>query len=100
MMSGWVLYDQTLILLDSLEDMGLLNRPLADICPFFGSLRVFLFRMGGFPACFPVICELFEEVCFDIGRLRGLVCALSVYDYAYAWFRVRDSYSESGLLND
>ena len=99
-MSGWVLYDQTLILLNSLEDMRLLNRPLADICPFFGSLRVFLLRMRGFPACFPVVCELFEEICFDIGRLRGLVGALSVCDHACAWFRVRDSYGESGLLND
>ena len=69
MMSRWVLYNQTLVMLDSLEDMGLLNRPLANICPFFGSLGVFFLRVRGFPACVPIICELFEELCFDIGRL-------------------------------
>ena len=69
MMSRRVLYDQTLVMLDSLEDMGLFNRPFADICPFFGSLRIFFLRVGGFPACVPVIRKLFEELCFDVGRL-------------------------------
>ena len=91
-MSSWVFYDQTLILLNGLEHMGLLNRPLANIGPFFGSLRVFLLCVRGFPACFPVICELLEEICFDIGRLRDLVRALSVGEQNY--------YGESGLLND
>ncbi len=69
MMSCWVLYNQTLILLNGLEYMGLLNRPLANVCPFFGSLGIFFLCMGGFPSGIPAVCELFEEVCFDVGRL-------------------------------
>lgn len=69
MMSCWVFYNQTLILFNGLEDMRLLNRPLADVCPFLGSLRIFFFGVGRFPSCLPVVCELFEEVCFDVGRL-------------------------------
>ncbi len=69
MMGCRVFYDKTLILLNGLKDSGLLNSPLADICPFFGSLRIFFFCVGGFPACLPIVCELFEEICFDVGRL-------------------------------
>lgn len=69
MMSGRILYNQTLVLLNGLEDVGLLDRPFADVCPFFGSLGIFFLCVGGFPPCVPVVCELFEEVCFDIGRL-------------------------------
>lgn len=68
-MSCWVLYNQTLVLLNALQNMGLLNRPLANVCPLFGGLRIFFFCMGGFPPCVPVMCELLEEVCFDVGRL-------------------------------
>lgn len=49
MMGCWIFYNQTLILLNGLEDMGLLNRPLADVCPFFGGLRIFFLCVGGFP---------------------------------------------------
>ena len=69
MVSCWVLHNQTLILLNSFEDMGLLNGPLADVCPFLGCLRIFFLGVGRFPPLFPVVCELFEEVCFDVGRL-------------------------------
>lgn len=69
MMSGWVLDDQALISLNGLEDMGLLDRPLADICPFFGSLRIFFLCVRRFPARLPVIGKLFKEICFEVGRL-------------------------------
>ena len=69
MMSCWVLYDQTLVLLNGLKDMRLFNGPLADVCPFFGGLGIFFLCVRGFPPCVPVICELLEEVCFDVGRL-------------------------------
>ena len=68
-MSCWILHNQALILLNSLEDMRLLNRPLANICPFFGRLGILFLCVRGFPPCVPVVCELFDEVCFDIGRL-------------------------------
>ena len=38
MVSGWVLYDQALVSLNGLEDIGFLNRPFTNICPFLGSL--------------------------------------------------------------
>ena len=72
MMSCWVLYNQTLVLLNTLQDVGLLNGPLADVCPLFGGFGIFFLCMGGFPPRVPIICELFEEVGFDIGRLSNI----------------------------
>lgn len=69
MMSGWVLDDQALVSLNGLEDMGLFDRPLADICPFLGGLRIFFLCVGRFPARLPIVGELLEEICFDVGRL-------------------------------
>ena len=68
-MSRWILYDQTFVSLNGLEDVGLLNRPFANICPLLGSLGIFFLCVGRLPACIPVIRKLFEEICFDVGRL-------------------------------
>ena len=38
MVSRWVFYDQALVSLNGLEDIGFLNRPFANICPFLSSL--------------------------------------------------------------
>ena len=69
MMSCRVLYNETIILLNGLKDMGFLDGPLADVCPFFGSLGIFFLCVRRLPPCIPVICKLLEEVCFDVGRL-------------------------------
>lgn len=69
MVSCWILHNQALVLLNGLEDIRLLNGPLADVCPFFGSLGILFLCVRGLPPFVPVICELFEEVCFDVGRL-------------------------------
>ena len=101
MMSCWILYYQTLILLNGLEDMGLLNSPLANVCPFFGSLGIFFLGMRWLPACFPVIRELFKEFGFDFGRLCESVRALAQSDQACVIASTRGkSYSESRLLYD
>ena len=69
-MGCWILYDKTLISLDALEDVGLLDSPFAYVCPFFIGLRVFFLGMGSLPPRLPIICELLEEVRLDV--FRGL----------------------------
>jgi len=49
MMGCRILYDKALISLDALEDMGLLDSPLANKCPFFIGLSIFLLRVGSLP---------------------------------------------------
>lgn len=75
-MSCRVLDNKTLVTLNAFEYMGLLNSPLANIRPFFVGLRIFLLCVGGFPPGFPVVCELFDEICFDV---CGWLSALSIY---------------------
>jgi hypothetical protein len=63
---------ETLISFNTLEDSRLLYSPLADISPFFSGLGIFLLGVRRRPAGGPVVCELFEEVGFDLRRLLGL----------------------------
>jgi hypothetical protein len=67
MMSCRVLHNETLVTFNAFEYMGLLNGPLADIRPFFVGLGVFLLGVRGLPPRFPIVCELFDEICFDVG---------------------------------
>jgi len=66
MMSCRVLHNETFVTLNALEHMGLLNGPLANIRPFFVGLGVFLLCVRGLPPGFPVVCKLFDEICFDV----------------------------------
>lgn len=50
MMSCRVLDHESFISLDAFEDGGLLDRPGADVSPFFSSLRVFLFGVRWCPS--------------------------------------------------
>ncbi len=50
MMCCWVLDYKTLVALDGLENLGLLNSPFANVRPLLGSLGVFFFRMGWGPS--------------------------------------------------
>lgn len=65
MMCCWVLDNETLVAVNALKDTGLLNSPLANVGPFFGSLRIFLFGVRCLPSCFPVVCELLEKWSFE-----------------------------------
>ena len=48
-MCCWVLDNEALVTLDTLEDGRLLDSPFPNVRPFLGSLGVFLFRMGWGP---------------------------------------------------
>jgi hypothetical protein len=70
-MGSSVLDHKTLITLHALENMWFLYGPLSNICPFLVLVRTLcvLLCVRRLPSGFPVICELFDEVCFDSGRL-------------------------------
>ena len=50
MMSCRVLDDEAFVPFDTFEDGGLLDRPGADVSPFFGGLRVFLLGVRWCPS--------------------------------------------------
>jgi hypothetical protein len=70
--SGRVLNNKTLVALNTLEDGGLLNGPLADVSPVFIRLGVILLRVGALPAGLPVVGELLEEGSLERGRLQEI----------------------------
>ena len=63
---GRVLDDQTLIALNTLEDGGLLDSPLANVGPVLLGLRVVLLGVGPLPSRLPALGELLQE-----GGLQG-----------------------------
>ena len=63
---GRVLDDQTLIALNTLEDGGLLDSPLANVGPVLLGLRVVLLGVGPLPSGLPALGELLQE-----GGLQG-----------------------------
>lgn len=69
-MSSWVLDNKTLVALNSLEDSGLLNRPLANVSPVLIRLGVILLGVGTLPAGLPVVSELLEEGSLEGSRLQ------------------------------
>lgn len=77
MVSGRVLDNKTLVALDSLELDGLLDGPLANICPFLILVGAggILLRVGGLPSLLPIIGELLKEVGLEGGRLLGKLLA-------------------------
>lgn len=71
--SSRVLHDQTLVALNSLEDGGLLNSPLANEGPVLLGLGVVLLRVRELPPGLPVISELLQEGSLKRGGLdRGV----------------------------
>ena len=103
-MSCWVLYNQSLVSLNPLQDSGFFDRPLSNVCPLLISLRVFLLCMRWLPSRFPIIGELFKEGCFDIwGLWKWLVnvlrCGKALEESLALQPRKEQSYSECGLLS-
>lgn len=77
MVSGLVLYNETLVADHALEDNGLFDGPCADVRPLLlGRLVVLLLGVRGLPSCLPVICELLEERCLERRRLLGKAVSL------------------------
>lgn len=68
-MSCRVLDYETLVSFNALENSRLLYSPLADVSPFLSGLGIFLLGVRRRPAGRPIVCELFEEVGFDLRRL-------------------------------
>ncbi len=75
-MSCRVFHDKTLVTLNAFEYVGFLNGPFANVRPFFVGLGVFLLRVRGLPPGLPVVCELFDEIRFDV---CGWLSRLSIY---------------------
>ena len=71
MMGSCVLYDQTLIALHSLVHVWFFDGPFTDVCPFLVLVRTLGILLGvrWLPSCLPIICELFDKVTLDLGRL-------------------------------
>lgn len=73
MVGGRVLDDETLITLDTLELVGLLNGPFTNVGPLLLLLLLragqVLLGVGGLPSLLPVVGELLEEVGLDSGGL-------------------------------
>ena len=72
MMGCSILYNQALVTLNALVDIGFFDIPFANICPFLIFIRAFrvFFGVGWLPSGLPVICKLFNEVCLQLGRLE------------------------------
>lgn len=68
-MSSLVLDNKALVTLHAFEDGGLLHRPGANVCPLLVISLDILLCVRGLPSVFPVVCELFEEGSFELGRL-------------------------------
>jgi hypothetical protein len=66
-----VLYDQTLVAIDTLEDRGLLDSPFADVGPVILRLVVLL-CVGGLPARLPVVRKLLQERSLEGGGLHWI----------------------------
>lgn len=90
---GRVLDDQTLIALNTLEDGGLLDSPLANVGPVLLGLRVVLLGVGPLPSRLPALGELLQE-----GGLQGrwLKERLGI---ATGELRRRSTYGERGPVN-
>jgi hypothetical protein len=69
--SGGVLYNKTLVAVNSLVLDGLLNCPLADVCPLLLRAGRVLLCVRGLPSLVPVVGELFKEVSLDVCRLSS-----------------------------
>ena len=68
---GWVTLTESLVALNSLEDSGFLDGPLADIGPLLlgGLVGQFLLGVADLPPRVPVVGELFIEGSADGQRL-------------------------------
>ena len=73
MVGSGILHNETVIALHALVDGGLLNSPLANVCPLLliagRTLRI-LCGVGRLPSRVPALAELLKEVGLDGGRLE------------------------------
>jgi hypothetical protein len=69
MMGSLVLDHETLVTLHALQDRGLFHSPLADVGPFLVGGLVILLSRRDLPARFPVVGELLEQRCLELGGL-------------------------------
>jgi hypothetical protein len=68
MVSSRVLDNKTLITIDSLVLNGLLDGPLANVCPFLLRAGCVLLCVRGLPSLVPIVGELLKEVGLKCGR--------------------------------
>lgn len=73
MVSCRILDHKALVALHALVDLGFLNSPLADVCPFLRVCGVLL-RVGGLPPRVPVAGELLQERSLQRGWLYNPAC--------------------------
>ena len=73
MVGSLVLDNKTLLTLHSLQDVGLLNCPLANVGPLLIGAGGILLGMGRFPSLLPVVGKLLDEAGGGLqgGGLRG-----------------------------
>ena len=69
-MSSLVLDNKTLIALNTLEDSGLLDSPVANVRPLLIVGLDVLLCVRGLPSGLPIVCELLKEGSFQCGGLR------------------------------
>lgn len=105
MVSSRVLNDKTLVALNALENGGLLNSPLANICPLLlvlASVLHVLLGVRGLPSRLPIVCELLKEGRLEVGRLdegqRVSMCYIRVTRCVEIEF-LGQSGSQSGWQN-
>jgi len=67
--SGRVLDDQTLVAFNTLEDSGLLDRPLANVGPVLLGLGIILLCGGALPPGLPIVGKLLKEGSLEGSRL-------------------------------
>jgi hypothetical protein len=84
MVSSRVLDNKTLITIDSLVLNGLLDGPLADVCPFLLGASCILLRVRGLPSLVPIVGELLKEVGLKCGRLQDNALAPIGHDLSYS----------------
>jgi hypothetical protein len=65
-----VLDDKTLVAFHAFVDGGLLNCPLADVCPFLVAALGVLLGVRRLPPLLPVVGELLKEGGLKLGRLQ------------------------------
>lgn len=96
MVSSRVLDNKTLITVDSLVLNGLLDGPLANVCPFLLGTGCILLRVRGLPSLVPIVGELLKEVGLECSRLKNHALAVNWSRLKLLMTRLRGYHGELG----
>jgi hypothetical protein len=96
MVSSRVLDNKTLITIDSLVLNGLLDGPLANVCPFLLRAGCVLLCVRGLPSLVPIVGELLKEVGLKCGRLQDNALAVNWSRLKLLMTRIRGNHGELG----